>query len=219
MNTTSSRLNQGHGRKYPDTITISGHTLLEMMFVSATLVIVVMALMSANLMGWNEYQLVQSKAGASDTSRLVLSQIPTDIRSAKMWAIGDMDGTTFTPVSNGVLQGTALQLCSTTNGTQYTIYYFDTNDVANKNGVLKKISSGSSNTIILASNLINTLYFSAENYNGVAQTNDAVGQSYKNVIHTTLQFCQFQYPLTKVGTNYLYDYYRLDFRVTPHLPE
>ena len=219
MNTTSSRLNQGHGKKCPDTITISGHTLLEMMFVSATLVIVVMALMSANLMGWNEYQLVQSKAGASDTSRLVLSQIPTDIRSAKMWAIGDMDGTTFTSVSNGVLQGTALQLCSTTNGTQYTIYYFDTNDVANKNGVLKKISSGSSNTIILASNLINTLYFRAENYNGVVQTNDAVGQSYKNVIHTTLQFCQFQYPLTKVGTNYLYDYYRLDFRVTPHLPE
>ncbi len=198
---------------------MSGHTLIEMMFVSAILCLVVLALLSANMIGMRLNQLVQSKGGASDSSRQVLSQIPKDIRSAKMWFIGNMSGTTFTPVTSGPIQGTALQLCSTTNGTQYTIYYFDLSQIASSNGMLDKISNTSTTPQVIASNLINTLYFTAETYNGVVQTNDVNATAYKNVIHTTLQFCQFQYPLTQVGSNRLYDYYRMEFRDTPHLPE
>ena len=39
------------------------------------------------------------------------------------------------------------------------------------------------------------------------------------MIHTSLQFAEFQYPLTKVGTNYFYDYYKMEFRFTPHVPD
>jgi hypothetical protein len=59
----------------------------------------------------------------------------------------------------------------------------------------------------------------AENYDGTVATNQGNGRNYKGVIHVKLQFCQFQYPLTPVGTNGLYDYYKMEFRATPHLPE
>lgn len=200
---------------------VTGHTLIEMMFAVSMLVVVVMALMAAHLLGLRQAQLVESKCGASDSTRRVLQQLPTDIRSAKMWNLGSMSGTNFVANLNGLPQtGTALQLCETTNGSTYTLYYFDLSDTNNSNGKLWRNATNTVwNPVVLASNLINTLYFAAENYNGVIQTNDGTSKSYKNVIHTTLQFRQFQYPLTQVGSNCLYDSYQIDFRATPHLPE
>jgi hypothetical protein len=138
-----------------------------------------------------------------------------------MWFIGNMSGTTFTPITNGsAQQGTAVQLCTTTNGSAYKLYYFDLSNSNNSDGHLMYNATNTVwNPVCLASNLINTLYFRAENYNEVLQTNAGSSKAYKNVIHTTLQFKQFQYPLTQVGSNCLYDFYRLDFMATPHLPE
>ena len=191
------------------------------MFSSAILVIVIMALLSAHLMGLRLSQLVESKAGASDSSRKTLNQLPMDIRSAKRWAIGNLSGTTFTGLADGVAQqGAALQLFTTTNfSTPYILYYFDLSDTNNSNGQLMRTVNTNWNPVVLASNLINTLYFTAENYNGTTATNEGTSTAYKNVLHATLQFCQFQYPLTQVGSNRLYDYYKLDFKATPHLPE
>jgi Tfp pilus assembly protein PilW len=198
----------------------SGHTLIEMMFAVTILVMLVMALLGAQWMGMKQEQLVGSKGGANDSSRRTLSQLPVDIRSSKMWFIGNMSGTTFTAITNGSpQQGAAVELCATTNGSQYILYYFDLSQVANNNGQLMRTTSTNWNPVCLASNLINTLYFTAENYQGIIQTNAGNNNAYKNVIHATLQFCQFQYPLTLVGSNYLYDFYMMDFRATPHLPE
>ena len=212
--------NQVDNRKPRQARAAAGFTLVEMMFSVGILTLVVMAMLASNLLGMREDQLVESKCGASDTSRRTLQQLPTDIRSSKMWNLGSISGTNFTANADGApQQGTALQLCLTTNGSQYILYYFDTTYSSNSNGRLWRTSNTNWNPVILASNLINTLYFTAENYNGVIQTNDGTSKSYKNVVHTILQFCQFQYPLTQVGTNGLYDYYRIDFRATPHLPE
>jgi hypothetical protein len=197
----------------------AGHTLIEMMFVSATMVMVLGALISAHLVGLRQNQLVQSKCGASDSSRKVLQKLPYDIRRAKMWSIGNLSGSTFVPVTNGVLRGTALKLCTTTNGSEYSIYYFDTSQTNDSNGMLMTSSVTNWNPVVLCSNLINTLYFTAEDYRGVPQNLGINERSYKNIIHVTLQFCQFQYPKTIVATNGLYDYYRMDFKITPHLPE
>jgi hypothetical protein len=68
---------------------------------------------------------------------------------------------------------------------------------------------------IAISNLIAPLYFTAENYQGNTQT----VREFKSVIHATFQYSQFQYPLTKVGSNCIFDYYRIDLRATPHLPD
>ena len=197
----------------------AGHTLIEAMLAIGTIIImVIMALMAAHLMGLRQNQLVQSKCGASDSSRRALQNLPVDIRMAKMWNLNPKRDD-FVAITNGAMQGTALELCSTTNGSQYTLYYFDTNDVANSDGKLMSTSITNWNPVVIASNLINTLYFTAEDFRGITQTNFINGRYYKNVIHVNLQFCQFQYPQTTVGTNGLYDYYKLEFRATPHLPE
>jgi hypothetical protein len=65
------------------------------------------------------------------------------------------------------------------------------------------------------SNLINTLYFTSEDYYGRTQS----VRTFKGVVHATLQFSLFLYPLTQVGSNQMYEYYRIDCRATPHIPD
>ena len=97
----------------------------------------------------------------------------------------------------------------------FNVYYFDSSDLTNhQNGVLRLITTNGNNKIVI-SNLIPPLTFRVEDYKGTAVSN----RSYKSVIHTTFQYAQFQYPLTKVGTNYLFNSYRIDVRATPHLPD
>jgi len=199
-------------------------TLVEMMFASATLIILIMALLSAHLMGLRLDQMVESKEGASDTSRRVLDQLPNDIRSSKMWIIGNISGTNVTEVAGGVAcQGTALKLFTTSSTSQYILYYFDLSDSNNSNGKLMRTCNTNWSPVCLASNLVNWLgngySFTAESYNGNVATNQGTSIGYRNIIHTMLQYCQFEYPLTPVGTNGLYDFYKIDFRATSHLPE
>jgi hypothetical protein len=202
---------------------LAASTLVEMMFASAILVMVIAAMLTAHMIGLREYQLVDSKSGSSDTSRTVLNKLPTDIRSAKMWAIGNGGSNSFSAIANGsTQQGTALRLFSTTNNsTPYIQYYFDLSGSNSSNGKLMRYSSSNSTPVCLASNLVNWLgggySFAAENYSGTVTT-DAT--AYKNIIHTRIQFCKFLYPVTDVGgSNALYDYYKIEFRATPHLPE
>ena len=203
---------------------LAGYTLVEMMFVAAIIVIIVTALFAAQLVGMRLDQLVQSKCGASDASRRTLQQLPVDIRQAKMWSVGNCgaNGANFIQITNGAPpQGPALELFDTnsTTGTPYAIYYF-TNYGGNVGAVLMKTLTSSGMTTVIASNLLYTPYFAVENYAGTPWTNSLAGVNlYKNIIHVDLQFYQFQYPLTSVGTNGLYDYYKLEFRATPHLPE
>ena len=197
----------------------SGYTLVEVMFVSFVMILVVLALLAAQLVGFRVGQLVDSKSGASDSSRLALKNLVMDIRSAKMWDIGNLDstGTNFISITNGLLQGPALQLCQTTNGSRYSVYYFKY--AGPNNSMLMKADTNWVSTVI-CSNLIDNTNFTAELYNGQLQTNTVSNvNNYKNVIHVILDFCQFQYPLTQVDTNGLYDFYKLEFRVSPHLPE
>jgi len=197
-------------------------TLIEIMFTVTILVMLIMAIMSAHLVGLREDQWVESKSGASDSSRKILNQLPGNIKSSKMWFIGNMSGTNFVIATN-TAQGTALELCQTTNGSQAIYYYFDLSNSNNSDGHLLTTASTNWNPKVVSSNLVNWLgngySFNVEDYNGNPATNAGGSKGYKQIIHVTLQFCQFQYPLTVVGTNGLYDYYKIEFRATPHLPE
>lgn len=198
-------------------------TLVEMMIVTSLMLLVVTGVMSANYIGLRENQLMASKAGANNTSRIAVNQMLQDIRGAKGYQIGTVSGTnnTFTPITNGVQQGIAVELypivISTNealNTSVYTLYYFDSSDSANNDGRLWRCDTNQVYTVV-ASNLINTLYFTSEDYTGTPQST----RTYKGIIHTTLQFCEFQYPLTMIGSNYLFNAYRIDCRATPHLPD
>ena len=200
----------------------AGFTLVEVMIAGSVMMMVVAGVLSANFLGLRQSKLMEAKAGASDSSRRYVSQLLSDIKSAKGYDVGSMSGTNFIAITNGNFQGPAIRLfvaAISTNqvidSSRYIIYWFDTTLAASGNGMLNRINSTNGVNKVILSNLVNTLYFTSENYLGATQT----VRTYKGVIHTILQFTQFQYPLTAVGTNGLFDYYRNDCRATPHIPD
>src|ERR1017187_6588680 len=153
-------------------------TLAEMMIAMAVFSLMIVALIYANLFGLRQDELVESKLGASSSSRRGFDQLLTDIRSAKVWNLGNGSFTTFTQITNDVVQkATALQISLTTDTNQYIRYWFDTN-----NFQLCHMHSGATN-IIIAKNLTNSFYFYGEDFQGNVQTN----LTKKYVIHVTMQ--------------------------------
>jgi len=59
------------------------------------------------------------------------------------------------------------------------------------------------------------MIFRVEHPDGTVQTD----WSHKGLVHTTLWFWQYQFPLTSVGSGCHYDVYKMDMRITPHVPD
>ena len=194
-----------------------GFTIAETLTTMAIFSLTMLAFTYAYMFGMRQDQLVQSKLGASDESRRSFERVARDIRSANSQSIGNYVGGTFTPTINGStngMTGNAIRIYLTATNNNNIIYYFDTNGAANSNIKLFRVHTGDAQPICIASNLQNSASFTAENYAGVVQTD----MQDKYVIHFSLDFCEFQYPLTKVGAGYYYDRYVMDFRATPHVP-
>lgn len=186
-------------------------TMVELMVSMSIFSLTTLGVVYAHMYGLRQDRLVASKLGASEQSRRGFDILVRDIRGAKIWAVGNGTPTSFSPISNGVAQkGTAIQLNLTTDTNKYIIYYFNTDT----RKLYRRTSSQQANTVI-AQYLTNAMYFQAEQPNGGIQTN----LSHKGVINCSMEFAQYQYPLTKVGQGYLYDYYRMNFKVTPHVPD
>ena len=186
-------------------------TLIEMMVAMSVFSFVTLGLVYTHLFTLMQDQLANSKLGASDASRLGFVMLADDVRAAKSWQVGNGDHDDFTPIANGnAQQGTALQIYRTTATNSYILYYFDP-----EHKELRRRQSGVDHAKLIAANLTNTMYFRAEDYRGVTQTT----LTHKGVIDVVMQFCQFQYPLTKVGPGYLYDYYKIQFKLTSHVPD
>ena len=189
----------------------AGLTLPEIMVASAVFSLTVIGFVYCQLFGMRQDQWVNSKIGASDQARLSFNDLANDIRAAKIWQIGNGDLSSFTGIPLGTNQhGNALKLSMTTDTNKYYLYYFNTN----KRWLLRG-HSGSPNVTCLAQYLTNTMYFQAQNYRGDNQTT----LTHKGVIDVMMQFCQYQYPITRIGPGYFYDYYKMELRVTPHAPD
>jgi prepilin-type N-terminal cleavage/methylation domain-containing protein len=186
-------------------------TLVEMMVAMSIFSLVSLGLVYTNLFALRQDELANSKLGASDSSRRGFSLLADDVRAAKIWQLGNGNLTTFTPIANGTAQqGTALKISLTVDTNSYILYYFDTTK-----GELRRRKSGETGSKLIAQNLTNTMYFREEDYKGVLQTD----LSHKDVIYLLLDFYQYQYPLTKVGPGYFYDRYKMEFRLTSHVPD
>lgn len=186
-------------------------TLVETMVSMTVFSFVTIGLIYGHLFAMKNDQLANSKLGASDSSRRGFDSLSDDVRSAKIWQVGNGNQSTFTPIPNGTgQQGTALKVNLTTDTNKYVLYWFDTSKRQ-----MFRAKSGVTGSKLIARDLTNTMYFRAENYRGDVQTN----LTHKGVINVAMQFCQFQYPLTKVGPGFLYDYYKMEFRLTSHVPD
>ena len=156
-------------------------------------------------------ELACSKIGASDAARKGFDLLVNDIRSAKVWNIGNGNSSSFTPIGNGTNQvGNAIQIYSQVYSSNYTRYYFDTNA-----GTLSRVTYSNQVPLVLANYLTNTMTFSGETFNGTIVNT----YTYRYVVHATMQFAQYQYPLTRVGNGFYFTTYQMDFRVTPHCPD
>ena len=189
----------------------AGFTLSEAMVAAAVFSLAVLGFVYCQMFGMRQDQLVNSKVGASDLARLSFNDLCNDIRSAKIWQIGNGDLASFSGIAQGAnQQGNALRLSMTTDTNSFYLYYFDTN--ARK---LFRGHSGSTALKCMAEYLTNNMYFQATTYGGTNQTD----LSHKGVIKVVMEFFQYQYPITKIGPGYLYDSYRMELRATPHVPD
>lgn len=186
-------------------------TLIELMVALAVFGLALVAMLYAHIFGLRQDQLVNSKLGASDESRRAFNQLADEIRSAKIWQVGSGDGSHFAAIANGSTQrGNALQLNLTTDTNSFVRYYFDA-----QKGRLYRKESDEDGLQVIARYLTNSMYFQAEDFLGHVKSD----LSYKYVIRVKMEFYQYQYPLTKVGPDYYYDYYKMEFTVTPHCPD
>jgi hypothetical protein len=194
-------------------------TLIEVMVASGIFSFVVIGVVYLHMYGMLQDQLVESKLGASDQARKDFGLITRDIRGTQIFEIGNYSGGIFTSnsvntpqVGNAVRLGLSATVYPGTN----ILYYFDTNNPSNV--TLKRIHTGDAAPTIIASSLTNCfgglLTFDSEDYQGniVSDLLD------RRVVHFSLGFAQYQYPLTVIGSGFLYDFYKMEFRVTPHVP-
>jgi len=191
------------------------YTLTEIMVAMAIFSMVIIAVIYANMFGLRLYLLVQSKLSSTEDARRVVNDVRDKIQSAKIVEVGTGDATSFTPVGlGGSQQGNAIQIYATTNTSSYFRYFY--------NPTTRNLLSLSSDapTVIKteAQSLTNRDFqyiFFAEDEFGNVMTNSRNNR----VIKFVLEFYQLQYPIVSIGPGQLYDYYRLQTRVTPRVLE
>jgi prepilin-type N-terminal cleavage/methylation domain-containing protein len=190
----------------------SALTLVEMMISMSIFGMVVLGFIVLQLFGMRQNQLVESKLGANDQSRKLLEKMGLEIRSSKRWEVGNVSGASFVEVPDGQPQrGTGIRIFGSSDTNSYIQYYFNTNA-----RTLLRLQTGVAGTKLVAEDLTNNMAFQAEDYRGVVQT--AGTGLWRNCIRVILEFAQYQYPLTQVGYGCLYDYYKVEFKVSPHCP-
>ena len=203
----------GSNRSRPD----SGRafTLTEIMVAMALFSIVIAAVIYANMFGLRLYMLVQSKLSSTEDARRVVNDVRDKIQSAKIVEVGEGDATSFTVVPLGSnQQGNAIQIYATTNTANYFRYFYEP-------GTRNLLSLSSAAPLVIkteAQSLTNRFsqhIFFAEDEFGNVMTNSRNNR----VIKFVLEFYQLQYPIVTIGPGQLYDYYRLQTRVTPRVLE
>jgi hypothetical protein len=189
-----------------------GLTLAETTITMGVFSLLVLGMVYTAMFCMHLDELANSKAGASDSARRGFDLLSGDIRSAKMWFIGNGNQTSFTPCGNATnQQGNALRVHYTTDTNAYVVYFFDTNACK-----LYRYTNGMSASKLVVDGLTNAsgsgMSFHAERYDGTHLSD----LQFKYVIVAVLEFCQYQYPLTKVGPNYFYNYYRMQLKIASH---
>ncbi|MFM2294658.1 MAG: hypothetical protein RLZZ350_1071 [Verrucomicrobiota bacterium] len=187
----------------------SAMTLIEMMMAFGVFTMLMTSLFALHLFGFKMNQITLSKLGASDTAREGFSRLLGDVRASSGYQIGTMPTnvpyTNFSVVANGSnWTGNALKLSYATT-TNQIIYFFHPTNYA-----LCRYTNGVSGYYTVVTGTTNTSQFRSEDYQGNVQTSSNA----QTVVSVFMEFYQLQYPLTHIGTgsNYLYDYYRLELK-------
>ncbi len=213
---------------------------MEMMVTVGLFTITLAGLLSVNYFGEQQNEYVNSELGASDNARQSYNMMLDDIRAGKNIQIGSGADTNFTPIGNGLQQGDTLQVIESTNVTWTNYYFFTSNTPPGESNInanwLCRVSVtsavGTRLTNVIARNLwditnqwqTNALNFSALNLNSTGTAwvpmvyDPTTNNTHNYLVNVLLQFYEYQYPLTMVGSNYLFDYYAINLQAARRAP-
>lgn len=190
-------------------------TLTEIMVAMAIFTMVIAAVIYANMFGLRLYMLVQSKLSSTEDARRVVNDVRDRIQSAKIVEIGDGDATSFTPAPLGSNQlGNAIQIYPTTNTSNFSRFFYNP---ATRN--LQSLSSATPTVIKTEAQSLTNRDFQFIFYGEDEFGNTMTNTRNNRVVKFVLEFYQLQYPIVTIGPGQLYDYYRLQTRVTPRVLE
>jgi hypothetical protein len=192
---------------------VSAMTLIETLTTLWIFVMVLLGMVYVFIFGQRYDEIVNSKIGATDLARMACQKLLRDVHGCKGLLIGtNYGGSNFvaTPIGNNQI-GTALQLTYNSSWTTNIIeYYYDST-----NQCLDRATQGVAGYTILANYITNTFRFSAENHtNGILTAITSSNVDNEPLVDVFMEFYQYQYPLTKIGSNFLFDYYKLEFMAT-----
>ena len=182
----------------------AGHTLPELMVAMTIFALLVGTLVTVQIMGMKMHRISETKLIGTAEGRSALNAVRDEIRAGKILVVGNGNGTNFVPVPDSAPQiGNALQIHLTTNRNVFVRYFMDSNSKS-----LKRLLGSEVRTV--ANFITNQLPFRAEDFTGRVLTNNQNNR----VIRCTFEFYQWEFPVASVGHGGMYDYYRLQTRVT-----
>ena len=181
-------------------------TLVETMIASTIFTMVIGGALATHLMGMKLFALTKAKLGSSDEIRIGLGRLINEVRSGKEIFVGEVTGTNFTAVADGIQQkGNAIQIYPTTNLTSFVRYYLNTNSKQ-----LYRITSTSLTPTVVINCISNASIFTSEDFNKTILTNSQNNR----VIGLNMQIYQLLYPATAIASNSFFDKYFINCRVT-----
>lgn len=201
----------------PSTTHTTGFSLVEFMLATSITLMMMGGVIYSHIMGQNLHQWSMAKVGANDQSREALARLQDEIRSAKRIRIGDHNGQSFGEPALGQPQiGQALRIFPSTNETLFVQYRLNKVGQQYQLRRTQVSSSGTTASRVVAKHLTNNpALFGLEDFRGATLSEPSA----TTVVRVTLDFKQFQYPITQVGNEFYYDYYRLQTRIAKRANE
>jgi len=194
-------------------------SLAEFFLAMSLTLVVAGGVIYAHVMGQNLHNWSLAKVGASDQSRETLWRLQDEIRGAKNLRVGNYQSGLFSTPSLGTEhKGQALRIFATTNSSdyvQYRLHLFNSIYELRRTEWVDDTLVQQSERVVAEHLTNNPSMFALEDYSGNILTEPAS----TTIVAVTLDFQQFQYPLTKVGDDFYYDYYRLQTRIAKRTVE
>jgi len=144
-----------------------GYTITELMVAMSVFSFVMIGVLACHITGLQFTQSVQPKLQNAQYVRQTIGKLLEEVRSANTVQVGTGTLASFTVAGPTNLQsGNALRIYPSTNLAQY-VYYF--RDSASQ--TLNRVGLSSSNAVVIANSVTNTVVFSMEDFGGTVQTN------------------------------------------------
>jgi len=191
-----------------------GFTLAELMMASATMVLVLGAVIALNLWGLAMTQRSQIWLLANDDARKGMSFLHMDIRAASTVYVGsgDLNGFTNARATN-IQAGNALKVYASTNTNSWTLYYYSAASNTLYRTNWDGLATGNFDTV-LASHITNDSFIFTEQ--------DFLGNILSNatqypVIAIYLSFTKLQNPQIVIQPGQPVDFYQINSKIAPRM--